>query len=526
MGEATAKPCGSIGNYLVLVFITVANLITSFGENVIIAKVFGRSVPMDAFLVGRSLPDLLGNIIGAAEYGLLIPLAMEFLHSRGRAGYGAFNRLFLGIGMLVFTLAGGVGAALSPWIVGRFLSVHPEQLGLTVLTMQVMFFALPLTIFSFAGRGLLEIDGNFYAGSLPGIIRSLCIIIVLTLVGQRMGPVALLWATGGATLLGSLTLLGFFLKRNTFVGHGLTFAEWGWPIAGMLSAALPIALINSIYLFYPFVDRVMVGLLDRGAVTSLFYAFQVLLVPHTLINGALGAVIYPSLARLCAEDDRQALRALIVRALRGTCLIGIVISAALVLFRELAVAGIFQRGMFTSEDTRHTSVLLGWYGVGFMFLGPISIATRLLMAMRATWQLFTLGLLAFICKAGLNYVMVGFGASGFAMATSLTGAVLLAAEISCLLWIRPGFLVWRDFLDLMPFAAISAVLVLGLSKISALHTATPHPAGMAMMITLVGSASLMVLLSILVSLLRLPETADLAKGVRIIMARCGLRPGG
>jgi hypothetical protein len=147
------------------------------------------------------------------------------------------------------------------------------------------------------------------------------------------------------------------------------------------------------------------------------------------------------------------------------------------------------------------------------------------MVWRATWQLFALGLIAFLCKAGLNQALVGFGASGFAMATSLTGLVLLAAEIGCLLWLHPCLLAWRDFLDLVPFAVASVVLVALLGKLPALSPVLLQGAGAAMLTTLAGGAGLMLLLAALVLLFRLPEAADLVRGVRIIMTRCGLKPG-
>jgi putative peptidoglycan lipid II flippase len=522
MAESDGNSRTNLRNYLVLVLITLFNILTTFGENVVIAKIYGRSLPLDAFLVGRSLPDLLGNILGSAQYGLLIPLATEVLQRRGREAYGAFNRLFLGIGFLGFLVVAVLGAALSPWIVGRFLSVNAEQMGITLITMQVMFLAIPFTIFSFAGRGLLEIDGNFYAGSLPGIIRSLLIIVVLLLIGYRMGPLALLWATAAATVLGAITLLGFFIQGGTLAGRGMSLVEWGPRVTGMLLATLPIALINAIYLVYPFVDRMMVGLLDLGGVTSLFYAFQVMLIPHTLVNGALGTVIYPTLARLLSSDEQQGLRRLLVRSLRGTFIVGVTISAAFVLLREPIIEAIFQRGKFTVEDSAHTSVLLGWYGVGFVFLGPISIVTRMLMAMRATWHLFALGILAFLWKIGLNQMLAGYGASGFAIATSMTGGLLLLGEILCLLWMRPGLLAWRDFSGLLPFVSAVAMVTVALANTPMLSRALMPGAGAPVLTALVGFSGMAIMAAAWLPMLRMAEAQDLAAGVRAILGKVGM----
>lgn len=439
-------------NIFMLIILTTINISTTFLENSVIAAYFGLSIMLDAFLAAKALPDFFASLIGAAEHANLIPRATKTGLQAGNTEYQAFVTTFLFGGVLAFLPLGIIGALVSPYLVQNVLTFEAEAKNIAIVTLQTMFLILPLMIFLFTGRGVLEIGNNFWAGSLPGILRSLLAIGLAITFAYLFGPFVLLYAILISSVLGAILFVVLLARRDLFLGMNWSWFKWSPIVIRTIFAALPASLILSVYQFYPLIDRLMISTLDVGAVSGLFFAFQIVLIPHTLINSSASAVLFPTLARQHLANNEQEVSRIMTRGLRTLALLGIIGSVFLILFRMFIVSIIFERGNFNVDDTVFTSNILLFYGIGFWALGPISILTRMLLAMQNHILLFFLGLGAVIAKITLNFLLLRWDALGFALATSLTGILLVLVEILILSYLLPHTIRWKAYKDLFGFA--------------------------------------------------------------------------
>jgi putative peptidoglycan lipid II flippase len=101
--------------------------------------------------------------------------------------------------------------------------------------------------------------------------------------------------------------------------------------------------------------------LKEGALTTLSNAQRLYEFPLGVFGIAIATAIFPSLARVAGENDRDHFGATLRRGLRLVIYIGLPASIGLILVREPLTAAVFQGGDFDPQDTRRVAfVLLGF----------------------------------------------------------------------------------------------------------------------------------------------------------------------
>lgn len=163
----------------------------------IIARQFGLSDDMDAFMVANNIPDLLSALIaGGALSVALIPVLSEYLEKNGRSSaWDLFTRVIklafyttAGIALLLIIFAEQFADIIAP-------GFHEEKMALTVELMRLDLFAI--VIFSISGMIMAGLQANqhFILPALAPILYDIGQIfgalILSPAKGDSFGPVQL-----------------------------------------------------------------------------------------------------------------------------------------------------------------------------------------------------------------------------------------------------------------------------------------------------------------------------------------------
>src|SRR5262249_22709670 len=136
---------------------------------------------------------------------------------------------------------------------------------------------------------------------------------------------------------------------------------------------------------------------------ALTYAFRLLHVPVTLFVLNASTVIFPALATLAAQGNRQGLNDLVRRALHLAIAFTALIAALAMALARPGVSVLLERGAFTATSSDLTATALMWYAPGLLGIGAAQVLlTRVYYAFRDVRRLVAIG----VTTIGLNIVLM------------------------------------------------------------------------------------------------------------------------
>jgi putative peptidoglycan lipid II flippase len=159
-----------------------------------------------------------------------------------------------------------------------------------------------------------------------------------------------------------------------------------------------------------------------GAVSALYYANRLYLLPMSLVGVALGTAALPALSVASARDDAEAFRDTLARALRIGFFWSLPAAVGLAMLARPLCALLYEHGAFAAESTARAARALAFYAAGLPFYVASSLLSRALYARGKTgtvarWTAAMVGL-----NLALNLALIGWMAeAGLALATALTG---------------------------------------------------------------------------------------------------------
>jgi putative peptidoglycan lipid II flippase len=211
--------------------------------------------------------------------------------------------------------------------------------------------------------GILNSFGRFAAAAAAPVLLNVILISAMTLgwlAGMDMGLV-LAWAACGAGL-GQLALVWFAARR---LGMGLLprRPRLTPEVRRLIVLGVPAALAGGVVQINLVVGTQVASYFE-GAVGWLWYADRVYQLPLGVVGVAIGVVLLPELSRRLRAGDLPGTRHSMNRAAEFTLILTVPASIGLLAVPELITAVLFQRGAFTSADTRATADAIMIYAVG------------------------------------------------------------------------------------------------------------------------------------------------------------------
>lgn len=386
-------------------------------KELVVAWKFGTGDTLDAFLIALLVPSFIINVVAGSFNAALIP---TYIQVREQEGTKAAQRLFSGatvwgLGLLGITTILMVANAplYLPLIAAGF---SPEKLNLTLHLLYTIAPTLLLSGIVVIWGAVLNAGERFALVALSPIITP-AISIVFLLVVKSWGIFAL--AAGlvcGAVL--EIVLLGAALNRQgislrpRWHGFDTRLRQVANQFAPMIAGAF---LMCSTGL----VDQSMAAMLSPGSVAALNYGNRVIAFPITLATTALSTAMIPYFSKMVASEDWTGVRLTLKHYMRLILAVTVPLTGLLIVFSELIVQILFQRGSFTARDTHLVAQIQSFFALQIPFYVAGILVVRLISAMRTNQILMWGSGCNIIINIVLNYLfMQWFGISGIALSTS------------------------------------------------------------------------------------------------------------
>ncbi len=439
-------------------------------REMVIARQFGTSAEMDAYLAAFRLPDFLFYVVAGGALGsAFIPVLTGYITRQDMPGAWRLASAVINWVILILSLLGGLAAIFAPNVVRLFFGdFTPAQQALTAELMRWML--ISTVIFGVSGvvMGILNARQHFLLPALAPVIYNVMIILGAWLLGPTWGVRGL---TAGVVLGAVAHLLaqlpGLAQQRMRYQPV-LGWRDPSLREVGRLMAPRMVGLAAVQLNFV--VNTVLAASLPAGSVTALNYGWIIMLLPQGVIAQSVATALFPTLAALVAKGELAEMRRVFGITLRNMLFLTLPAAAGLILLGEPIIRLLLERGAFNAASTRGTAWALGFFALGLVGHAVVEITTRAFYALKNTKTPVAIAVAAIGVNVGLSLALMplferlGWPAhGGLALANSIAVTLEMAA---LLVLLRPvmGGLAGSNFgrnMGKMVLATAGMALVLG-----------------------------------------------------------------
>ena len=377
------------------------------------AQYFGATANIvgDAWAVAIRIPNMLQNLLGeGALSASFIPVYARLLAEGDDEEAG---KLAGTVGVLLFAamvVFVALGVIFAPAIVHLIASEYSgEKFDLTVRLTRILFPGAALFVMGAWCIGVLTSHRRMATAYLAPVMWNLAMIAAFLWFGRRLDIIPLAATVAWASVIGAALQVGFQLPTvlRSVKRLKLSLDHRRESVRKVLRNLGPVTLSRGVVQISQFFDLWIANLLPQGAQALLMTAQTVTMLPISLFGMAVSAAELPEMSSLIGSDDERTakLRERIRSGVRRIAFFVIPSAIAFVVFGDVIVRVLFQRGHFTPMDTVYTWGILAGSAFGLLASTIGRLYSSAYYAMHDTRRPFRIALLRIVLSIVIGYVL-------------------------------------------------------------------------------------------------------------------------
>lgn len=430
---------------LLLAFFSIGAKVVGFLRDRILTSHFGTSGDLDVFYSAFRIPDLIFNllILGAIA-SAVIPVFIEyFKEDQEKAWRLMRNFMTIAVSIVIalcaiaFIFADSLAGFVSP-------GFSAEQHVLLVQLLRIMLLSSVIFAFSTIVGAILQARERFLAYSIAPILYNAGIIvggIYLVPFAVERGYSGIVGVTWGV-VLGALLHLVIQVPAAWRAGYrpGLVWEPWEPGFRKIVRLMIPRTIGLGAYSIEGAVLNAIASVMAAGTITVFNLANSLQFVPISIIGISVATAVFPRLSASAVENDREAFRSGLTKAVTSTLLVASTAALVMVILRKWIVDILFAAGAFSAADVALTANVTGILMLGVVAQSLIPILSRAFFAMQDTGTPVFVSVFSIFLNVLLALVfglVLDWGIYGLALSMSI------AANVNCVILY---FLLHRRFL--------------------------------------------------------------------------------
>jgi len=412
----------------------------------VFAHAFGTSPVAGAFSAALRIPNTLQNLFGEGVLSAsFIPVYARLL---GENREEAANRLAGAVfGLLSLTTAAGVavGVGAAPWlarlVAGGYAATDPAAFAKTVELTRILFPSTGLLVMSAWCLGVLNSHRRFFLSYAAPVVWNAVQIVVLVVASGRVGEDRLATLLAWAVVAGSL--LQFLIQLPAVLGllGGLSVSldTASAAMRTVLRNFLPVVVSRGVVQVSALVDTFYASLISAPAVSALYYAQLIGVLPVSLFGISVSAAELPELSRDTGGGAgvEERLRRRLDAGLRRIAFFVVPSAMGFLTLGDVVGGLLVQTGRFGPVETRLLWYLLIGSAVGLLAGTLARLYASAFYALHDTRTPLLFASIRVLLAAGLAYLAVRHLAAWLGGPALLGCAGITAAS---------GVAAWVEFL--------------------------------------------------------------------------------
>jgi putative peptidoglycan lipid II flippase len=406
------------GAALLIGGLTLTVHLVAMTKELIIASWFGTGDALDAYLISLVIPTFVINVIAGSFHSALLPTYVQVRDEEGRDKAGEIFSTIMTYCITFLLLVTFILVFLGPFVLPLLASGFDSQK--LALTRILYYCLLPIILIQgiiTIGSAVLNAGRRFALAAIVPALTPMGIMIALIANGSNWGIYSLVVGTlvgfiSQAFIIGlglkkqGIRLWPRLVKENPHLRK--VMKQYGFIVAGSF-------LMSSTTL----VDQGMAAVLKPGSVSTLNYGTRLVSLGLALSVVSLGTAIFPFFSRQVTQKDWSTLSGTFHQYLRWIFVIGILISVFVFLLSEPIIRFIFERGVFSAEDTHRVAEVQAAFSLQIPFHVGGILAVRIVSSLKKNHFLIWASGFNLFLKVVLNYLFIKWlGVAGIALSTS------------------------------------------------------------------------------------------------------------
>ncbi|MCP4538748.1 MAG: murein biosynthesis integral membrane protein MurJ [Chloroflexi bacterium] len=396
---------------LVALFLAADKLLGVVREAAV-GRAFGTSAVLDAYFVAFEVPEGLNTIVtGAALTTALIPLLTSIITRAGHKDAPAQDNVWRFISAVINWILIIVGvASIFAAVLARPIIVtvapgfadNPAQVALAVRLMRLVLIQTLIFSASTVVTGTLQAHHHFLLPALAPLCYTLGRIFGIVVLAPSLGIFGLAWGGLAGAVAHLLIKLPWLVRRRA----RWTLTLFHPRLPDLLRLMAP-RMLGMGVTYVSFVLPTTFGSqLPDGSISAYEYAWKLMQLPETVLGTAMGIVVFPTLARIAEQNDREGLRRTFSWALRLIMALSIPAAVGLLVLGRTLTALVFQRGAFDAAATERVYWALQFFALGLVAHSALEMVARLFYAQRDMWTPFWAALGGLALNATLGWTLL------------------------------------------------------------------------------------------------------------------------
>ncbi|MCK5448506.1 MAG: murein biosynthesis integral membrane protein MurJ [Gemmatimonadetes bacterium] len=407
--------------------------ITGLARDVAVAAFLGTNLLADAYWAAIKIPNIIRNLLGEGTLSAaFVPVYSETLEKHG-ASSDEPTRLassVLGIVLSAAVVLSALGVILAPWITNLVMfGAEEEPRRITTELVRILFPMSGALIVGAWFLGVLNSHGKFFLPFVAPTVWNLSQIAGLFL-AQAAGSQEFAHALAWSALAGSLLQVAVQVPAaRKLTGPFRPTISWNWePVRRVARNTLPVISSQGIFQISTLVDISLATLVGTSAMSALGYSQRLIYLPISLFGISVAAASLPDMSR---DATAARLRPRLVNGFFQILYFVLPAAVCFLLFGDLIVRVIYQRGAFSESSTALVAAVLGTYALGLVASSSLKLFASGFHAMQDTRTPMLLAAVSVTIGIGLAVLLTLLGRARLpdlyrpyaAMGIALGGAV-------------------------------------------------------------------------------------------------------
>jgi putative peptidoglycan lipid II flippase len=393
---------------------TMFSRFLGLARDILMAGFFGTTLPMSAFVVAFTIPNLFRRLFGeGALSAAFVPVLVETREKEGpEQAWKLSNKVLTLTGLVLILITALIILGASA---GLFLNGLSDKTALTLSLLRIM---MPYMIFiclAAVSMGILNSLHHFAISSFAPAILNVCWIVAIVIAVPRFGnsPEEKIYAVAWAVLLAGFLqwavqwpVLARFGWKPTFYPELFQGPEKNPRIRKIMLLMGPAALGMAVSQINVMVDRLLAIWISPAAPAALFFSERLIYFPLGIFATALGTVLLPVFSKHAATHNHEEIRLTVSRSLKQLFYIMLPASAGLFVLATPVVQMIFEWKTFDASSTWMTAIALQCYAPGLIIFSLAKIFVPAFYAMQDTRTPVLIAIYAVILNLTLNIIFI------------------------------------------------------------------------------------------------------------------------
>ena len=413
-----------------MIIMLAGKLLALVANQIYLSYLDPSSEQLNIYSWAVNIPNNIFQSFGTALASVVIPIfgALLVKGKKKEADRFASNVICVSSAITLILVALGMGLS---FVLPHFTDFKDK--GYTAMALRIMMPVMLFYCLCFIYQGVLQSHDRYRSAALVNLPSGIMIILYTLFLSDRFGVTGLL----------IVTALGLFMQFAVLIIPAWRAGFKPKPVFDLKDPDLrqagkmtvPIILGASAYQFNMFFNGTMMANVAPTSVSLFNFVQNLILSSVMTMVLAITSVMYPTLTKFAASDDREGFKRTLSSTMGGTVFILMPLSVGLIVLRTPFLSLISEYGSVSADNIKTEAGFLLMYCLCIVFLGLKEITDRAFYSLQTTRISAITGVVIMVVNVAVGFVLSKFtplGANGIPLAYSIaavTGTLFLVFSL-------------------------------------------------------------------------------------------------